>query len=72
MERHLNRLQAMYSETHASILTDCRFDLYQYTIRQQKLANYMRNKFKVIEGGLKDEPVNDLSTSHKRINDPLN
>ena len=57
VEEHLNKLQELYMETHASIMVDCRFDEYQYIIRSQQLANHMRSKLKVIEGGLKDEPL---------------
>lgn len=64
VEEHLNKLQDMYSNTHAAIFVECRFNKYEYMLRQQKLANYMRSKIKVIDGGLKDEPL-DMSFCKK-------
>tara|TARA_R110000868_G_C10972634_1_gene770616 strand:+ start:6977 stop:7138 length:162 start_codon:yes stop_codon:yes gene_type:complete len=39
------------NETSASMLVDCKFDQYQYIIRRQQLADRLRSKWRVIQGG---------------------
>jgi hypothetical protein len=48
---NLEKVQIWLRETNASILVDCRFDNYQYVIRRQQLADKLRSKWVVIQGG---------------------
>lgn len=50
-QSELKLIQDWINETRCSIMVDCRFDKYQYTIRLQGMANMLRDKWKVIAGG---------------------
>ena len=47
----LEKIQDWYNETAISILIDCKYDQYQYIIRKQQLADRLRSKWKLIQGG---------------------
>lgn len=52
----LEALQSHYRETTISILIDCKYDKYNYTLRKQALANRIRDKWKVIDGEMSVSP----------------
>jgi len=49
--KELYLIQEWMRESQASMLVDCKFDKYQYIIRRQQLANRLRARWKVIQGG---------------------
>lgn len=57
----LERVQCWLNETNASIMIDCKFDLYEHTIRKQQLADRLRSKWKLIQGGISSAALDSIS-----------
>lgn len=54
----LHRLQATINDTRTGIMVECGFDKWAYNLRFDMLSSLLRDKWKIIEGGIKDEPAN--------------
>jgi hypothetical protein len=59
----LEELQDWFRSTNQSIFIDVKFDKYQYLIRRGQLANRLRSKWKILEGGCSTSPVEEKRIS---------
>jgi len=50
-------MQEYFRESAAGMWVDCRFEKYEYIIRRQQLANTIRSKWVVIQGGRSTHPA---------------
>ena len=48
---NLEKFQAYFTESAAGMFVDCRFNKYEYIVRRQQLADKIRSKWVVIQGG---------------------
>lgn len=54
---NLEELQKFFRETDISMLVECKFNKYEYTVRRQMLANKLRDKWIIIPGGRTPTPA---------------